>query len=153
MICCANQLTGYYMRATLALNGLNDKACAIIVSNCLKLLDLMLIFHLSTAWFERFFSKMKLAKTWLWNQLSQANLENLLFIATEAPKTWFTNSKYDFFVDQQENNNNMRINVWSTLLQVFDYQTSCTLLHKTSLICLNIFHDNTIIVYVRVFFR
>ena len=36
-------------------------------------------------------------------------------------------------------------------LLVFDYQISCTLLHKTSLICLNIFRDNTIIVYVITF--
>ena len=69
---------------------LNDKACAIIFPNCLKLLHLMLIFPLSTACVERFFSKMKLVKTRLRNQLSQVNLENLLFIATEAPKTGFT---------------------------------------------------------------
>ena len=42
---------------------LNDKACAIIFPNCLKLLHLMLIFPLSTACVERFFSKMKLVKT------------------------------------------------------------------------------------------
>ena len=34
---------------------LNDKACAIIFPNCLKLLQLMLIFPLSTACVERFF--------------------------------------------------------------------------------------------------
>ena len=43
---------------------------------------------------------MKLVKTRLRNQLSQVNLENLLFIATEAPKTGFTDSEYDFFVDE-----------------------------------------------------
>ena len=79
---------------------LNDKACAIIIPNCLKLLHLMLIFHLSTACVKRFFSKIKLVKTWPRNQLLQVNLENLLFIATEAPKTGFNNSKYDFFVDE-----------------------------------------------------
>ena len=80
---------------------LNDKACAIIFPNCLKLLRLMLIFPLSATCVRRFFSKMKLlVKTWLWNQLSQLNLENLLFIATEAPKTGLTDSKYDFFVDE-----------------------------------------------------
>ena len=42
---------------------LNDKACAIIFPNCLKLLHLMLIFPLSTACVERFYSKMKLVKT------------------------------------------------------------------------------------------
>ena len=78
----------------------NDKASAIIFPNYLKLLHLLLIFPLSTAYVKRFFSKMKLVKTWLLNQLSQVNLENLLFIAKEAPKTGFTNSEYDFFVDE-----------------------------------------------------
>ena len=76
-----------------------DMACAIIFPNCLKLLHLVLVFPLSTTCVERFFSKIKLVKTRLRNQLSQVNLENLLFIATEAPKTGFTNSEYDFFVD------------------------------------------------------
>ena len=74
-------------------------ACAIIFPNCLKLLHLVLVFPLSTTCVERFFSKIKLVKTRLRNQLSQVNLENLLFIATEAPKTGFTNSEHDFFVD------------------------------------------------------
>ena len=69
---------------------LNDKSCAIIFPNCLKLFHLMLIFPLSTACVEKLFSKMKLVKIHLQNQLSQDNLENLLFIATEAPKTGFT---------------------------------------------------------------
>ena len=38
-------------------------------------------------------------------------------------------------------------------LLVFDCQISCTLLRKTSLICLKIFRDNAIIAYVIVFFR
>ena len=84
----------------LSLTCLYDKACAIIFPNCLKLLHLMLIFPLSTACVKRFFSKLKLVKTWLWNQLSQMNLENLLFIATETPKTRFNNGEYDFFVDE-----------------------------------------------------
>ena len=94
---------------------LNDEACAIISPNCLTLLHLMLIFPLSTACVKRFFSKMKLVKTQLQNHLSQVNLENLLFSATEAPKTGFADSKYDFFVDELKKNNNMRIYVWSTL--------------------------------------
>ena len=69
---------------------LNDKSYAIIFPNCLKLFRLMLIFSISTACVEKLFSKMKLVKTHLRNQLSQDNLENLLFIATEAPKTGFT---------------------------------------------------------------
>ena len=92
----------------------HDKVCAIIFPNCLKLLHLMLIFPLSTACVERFFSKMKLVKTRLRNQLSQVNLENLLFIAPEAPKTGFTDREYDFFVDELKKNN-MRMDVWRTL--------------------------------------
>ena len=57
---------------------LNDKACAIIFPNCLKLLHLMLIFPLSTACVKRFFLKMTIVKIRLQNQLSQVNLENLL---------------------------------------------------------------------------
>ena len=45
---------------------------------------------------------MKFAKTRLRNQLSQVNLENLLFIATEAPKTGFIDSEYDIFVDERK---------------------------------------------------
>ena len=52
----------------------NDKACTIIFPNCLKLHHLLLIFPLSIACVKRFFSKMKLAKTQLQNQLSQVNL-------------------------------------------------------------------------------
>ena len=90
---------------------LNDKACAIIFHNCLKQLHLMLIFPLSTARVERFFSKMKLVENRLRNQLSQVGLENLLLIATEAPKTGFTDSQYDFFVNELKKNNNMRMDL------------------------------------------
>ena len=103
----------------------------------------MLIFPLSTACVERFFSQMKLVKNRLQNQLPQVNLENLLFTATEATKTGFTDSEYDFFVDELKKiyeNGFLKVS-----LLVFDYQISCTLLHKTSLICLTIFCDNTII--------
>ena len=84
---------------------LNDKPCSIVFLNCLNLLHPMLIFPLSTAYVERFFSKRKLVKARLRNQLSQVNLENLLFIATEAPKTGFTDSEYYFFVDELKKNN------------------------------------------------
>ena len=88
-----------------------NKACAITFPNCLKLLHLMLIFPLNTACVKRFFSKLMLVKTQLQNHLSQMNLENLLFIATEAPKTGFTDSEYNFFVDELKKKNNMRIDV------------------------------------------
>ena len=71
----------------------------------------MLIFTLSTACVEIFFSKMNLVKTRLRSQLLQVNLENLLFIATEAPKTGFTDSKYDFFVNELKKNSKMRMDV------------------------------------------
>ena len=77
---------------------INYKICAIIFPNCLKLLHLILIFPATCV--ERFFSKMKLVKTWLRNQLLQVKLENLFFIATEAPKTGFTDSEYEFFFDE-----------------------------------------------------
>ena len=52
--------------------------------NCYKLLYLLMIFPLSVACVERFFfSKLKLVKTELRNQLSQTTLESLLRIATE----------------------------------------------------------------------
>ena len=50
---------------------------------------------------------MKFINTQLWKQLSQVNLENLLFIATDRD--------YDFFVDELKKNNNMRIDVCSIL--------------------------------------
>ena len=34
LICCANQLTGFYMRATLALNGLNNSCLKIVLMHC-----------------------------------------------------------------------------------------------------------------------
>ena len=109
---------------------LSDKACAIILPNCLKLLHLMLIFLLSTVCVERFCSKMKLVKRRLWNHLPQVSLQNLLFFATEAPNTGWL---FCLWTEKKKNKNIMRIDVWSTLLIVFDYQTWCTLLQKTSL--------------------
>ena len=64
--------------------GLNDKVCAIIFPNCLELL--------------------RLVKARPRNQLWQVTLENLLFIATETPKTGFTDSEYDYFVDELKKN-------------------------------------------------
>ena len=82
--------------------GLNDKVCAIIFPNCLELLHLMLIFP--TACAERFVSTVRLVKARPRNQLWQVTLENLLFIATETPKTGFTDSEYDYFVDELKKN-------------------------------------------------
>ena len=52
---------------------------------------------------------MKLIKTSLRNNLSQSTLENLLFIATEAPKD-FHNDHYENFVNELKRlNPKMRI--------------------------------------------
>ena len=55
---------------------------------------------------------MKLVKTRLRNQLSQVNLENLLFIATEAPKTGFTDSEYDFLLMNWK-----KIKIWEWMFE------------------------------------
>ena len=57
-----------------------------LYSNCYKLLYLLIIFPLTVACVERFFSKLKLVKVRLGNQLSQLTSESLLRIATESPK-------------------------------------------------------------------
>ena len=54
----------------------------------MKLLELSIV--------ERLFSKMKLIKTRLRNQLSQVSLE---FFYTEAPDN-FADEEYDFFADE-----------------------------------------------------
>ena len=90
----------------------------------------MLIFPLSTTCVERFFSEMKLVKIQLRNQLSQVNLENLLFIATEASHIiWEWCLKHSLLAY-----------IW---LPEIMYPVK-----KTLLICLNIFLDNTIIVAI-----
>ena len=67
-----------------------------VYPNCYKLFYHLLLFPLSTVCRERLFSKMKLIKTGLWNNLSQSTLENLLFIVMEAWKD-FHNYHYKHF--------------------------------------------------------
>ena len=76
----------------------NDKACAFIFPSCLRLLYLMLIFPLSTACVSRF--KNEACENPILKPVITDNLENFLFIVTEATKTGFTDSEYDFFVDE-----------------------------------------------------
>ena len=57
------------------------------------------MFPLSVSCVERLFSKMKLVKTRLRNQLSQVSLESLLRNSTESPTT-FSDETYEFFVDE-----------------------------------------------------
>ena len=66
---------------------------------CMYLLELSIMFPLSVSCVERLFSKMKLVKTRLRNQLSQVSLESLLRISTESPTT-FSDETYEFFVDE-----------------------------------------------------
>ena len=66
-----------------------DVSCKVISPHYTKLLYFLLIFPLSDACVERSFSKMKLGKTRLRNQLKQTSLENLLYISTENPKEGF----------------------------------------------------------------
>ena len=75
------------------------------------------------------------------------NLENLLF---KHPKQDLLIGSMIFFVDElkkKKKKKNQNRCLKHSLL-VFDYQISCTLLHKTLLICLNIFRDNTVIVAI-----
>ena len=88
--------------------NLGDTICS-VYPNCYKLFYYLLLFPLCTACIERLFSKMKLIKTRLRNNLSQSTLENLLFIATEAPKD-FQDDHHKHFVNELKRlNPKMRI--------------------------------------------
>ena len=90
--------------------NLDETICS-VYPNCYKFFYYLLLFPLSTACVERLFSKMKLIKTRLRNILSQSTLENLLFIATEAPKD-FHDDHYEHFVNELKRlNPKMRINL------------------------------------------
>ena len=73
--------------------------------NCYKLLYLLMVFPISVACVERFFSTLKLVKTSLKNQLSKTTLGSLLRISTESPKKEFSDSQYKYFVNQLKKNN------------------------------------------------
>ena len=82
--------------------------------NSYKLFYLLMIFPLSVAWLEQFFSKLKLVKTRLRNQLCQTTLESLSRIATESPKEGSSDSQYEYFVDELKRNNwKMKMSWWS----------------------------------------
>ena len=76
-----------------------DDTLSTLYPNCYKLFNYLLLFPLSTACVERLFSKMKLIKTRLRNNLSQSTLENLLFTATEARED-FHDDQYEQFVNE-----------------------------------------------------
>ena len=73
------------------------------------LLELGIMFPLSVSCIERLFSRMKLIKTRLRNQLSQTSLDSLLHINTEKP-TKLSNDEYEHFADTLKKlNRNMRL--------------------------------------------
>ena len=82
-----------------------NNMCEDIFPQCCKLLYFLLLFPLSTACVERFFSKMKLVKTRLRNQLKQTSLESLLFIAMETQKEGFGDDAFEHFVDELKRQN------------------------------------------------
>ena len=76
-----------------------------VFRHCSKLLYVLLTFPLSTAYVEICFSKMKLVKTRLPNQLKQTSLENVLYISTESPKEGFDDIVFEHFVDELKHRN------------------------------------------------
>ena len=88
----------------------HDNVVKEIYPNCIYLLHLLLIFPISIACVERLFSRMKLIKTRLRNQMKQATMDSILRSATETPSNGFTDEDFDFFVDELKRlNPNMRL--------------------------------------------
>ena len=77
----------------------NDELCYDLYPGCVYLLKLSLMFPLSVAFVERLFSKMKLIKTRLQNQLGRLSLDSLLRISNEGPEK-FQDDEYENFVDE-----------------------------------------------------
>ena len=86
-----------------------DTICNELYQSCIYLLELSLMFPLSVACVERLFSKMKLIKTRLRNQLGQTTLDSLLRISTESPDA-FQDDEFEFFANELKRlNPNMRM--------------------------------------------
>ena len=66
------------------------------------LFKLLMIFPLSAACVERLFSKLKIVKNRLRNQLSKVTLESLLMIATQSPKEGYDEDILEHFVDDEK---------------------------------------------------
>ena len=72
---------------------------------------MLLIFPISIACAEHLFSRMKLVKTRLPNQLKQTTLE-ANSIANESPLSDFTSGDFDHFVEElKQLNPNMGLNI------------------------------------------
>ena len=77
-----------------------DDSVRQLYPNLFFLLYMLNIFPLNAACVERLFSRMKLIKTRLRNQLSQVRLDQLLRISTESPKDDYNDNVYEYFVDE-----------------------------------------------------
>ena len=88
----------------------HDKVVKEIYPNCIYLFHLLLIFPISIACVEHLFSRMKLVKMRLHNQLKQTTLGSLLRIATESKLSGFTNGNFNHSVNELKRlNPNMRL--------------------------------------------
>ena len=88
----------------------HDNVVKEIYPNCIYLLQLLLIFPISIACVEHLFSRMKLVKMRLHNQLKQTTLDSLSRIATESKLNGFTNGDFNHFVNElKQLNPNMRL--------------------------------------------
>ena len=72
----------------------------------------------SLSWIQRFFSKMKLLKTYC-TQLKQTNLESRLHISKESPKEGFDDAIFHHFMDELKHFNSDRRMDLQLLLLVF----------------------------------
>ena len=77
-----------------------DSTTEALYPSMMFLFYMLLIFPVSAACVERLFSKMKLIKTRLRNQLSQVRLDQLLRIATETPKDGYSDDVYEQFAHE-----------------------------------------------------
>ena len=83
-----------------------------IYPNCIYLLHLLLIFPISITCVEHLFSRTRLVKTRICNQLKQSTVDSLLHIATESPLNGFANADFDCFVNELKwLNPNMRLKI------------------------------------------
>ena len=89
----------------------HDETCRYLYPDCMHLLKLPLMFLLRVACVERLFSKMKLIKSRLRNQVGETTLDSLFRILTETPPG-FHDDKHKYFVDELKRlNPQMRINL------------------------------------------
>ena len=86
-------------------NSNNDDTAKCLYPSMMFFLYILQLFPISVACVERLFSKMKLIKTRLQNELSQVHSDQLLRIAIESPKKSFSDSTYEEFVNEIKKKN------------------------------------------------